>query len=52
MEEEAHDILRMALAIEQPTPQNLAEAIHQRFAALGGVDLPTITRDPVREPLQ
>ncbi len=53
MEEEARDILRTALAIEQTTPQkNLAKAIHQRFAALGGVDLPAITRDPMREPLQ
>jgi antitoxin FitA len=51
MEEEARDILRTTLAIEQTTPQNLAEAIHQRFAALGGVDLPPITRDPIREPL-
>jgi antitoxin FitA len=50
MEEEAHDILRTALAIEQPTPQNLAEAIHQRFAALGGVGFPPITRAPMRNP--
>jgi antitoxin FitA len=51
MEEEACDILRTALGVEYQTPHNLAEAIHRRFAALGGVDLPPISRDVMREPL-
>jgi antitoxin FitA len=51
MEEEARDILRTALAVEHPAPHNLAEAIHQRFAALGGVDLPPVSRDAMGEPL-
>ena len=33
----------------QPTP-NLADTIHARFAALGGVDLPVTPREPMREP--
>jgi plasmid stability protein len=48
MEEEAHDILRTALAVEHQAPQNLAEVIHRRFAALGGVDLPSVSRDAMR----
>jgi antitoxin FitA len=51
MEEEALDILRIALAVEHQTPHNLAEAIHRRFAALGGVDLPPVCREAMREPL-
>ena len=50
MEEEARHILRAALADEDGAPGNLAEAIRRRFAALGGVDLPTAPREPVREP--
>ena len=47
MEDEARNILRVALAEEDSTPRNLAEAIRQRFRPLGGVDL----RLPVREPM-
>jgi plasmid stability protein len=51
MEEEAREILRRALARQRPTPANLAEAIHERFASLGGVDdLATAPREPMREP--
>jgi antitoxin FitA len=50
MEEEAHDILRTALAVEHPAPHNLAEAIHQRFAAWGGIDLLPMSRDVMHEP--
>ncbi len=38
MEEEAREILRQAMSRPAPAP-NLGEAIHRRFAALGGVDL-------------
>ncbi len=32
------------------TIRTLAEAIRRRFAALGGIDLPTAPREPIREP--
>ena len=43
MEEEARDILRQGVG--QPNaPRNLGQAIHARFAALGGIDLPPTKR--------
>lgn len=50
MEDEARDILRSALSTEIPRPASLGAAIHNRFAALGGVDLPETPREPSREP--
>ncbi len=50
MEEEAREILRNALNRESVLTTDLGSAIHSRFHALGGVDLPEIPRDPVREP--
>lgn len=50
MEDEARDILRTVLSREQAQPTNLAATIRARFAPLGGVDLPDIPRDPMREP--
>jgi len=52
MEEEARNILRAALETETTLPRNLAAAIHNRFAALGGVDLEMPVREPMREPPQ
>lgn len=47
MEEEARDILRQVVG--QPgAPRNLGKAIHARFAALDGVDLPPVQRSPMR----
>ncbi len=47
MEEEARDILRQVVG--QPSaPRNLGQAIHARFAALGGIELPTTNRSPMR----
>ena len=47
MEEEARDILRQVVG--QPSaPRNLAQAIHARFSALGGVDLALPVRTPMR----
>jgi plasmid stability protein len=50
MEDEARDILRTALSQQPVPPKNLAAAIRARFAPLGGVDLPEIRREPMREP--
>jgi plasmid stability protein len=50
MEEEAREILRAALTRARPEKNNLAEAIRQRFAALGGVELEIPKRDAIREP--
>lgn len=50
MEDEARDILRTVLSREQAQPTNLTATIRARFAPLGGVDLPDIPRDPMREP--
>ena len=47
MEEEARIILRAALTEHAP-PANLARAIHDRFAPLGGVDLDIPPREPMR----
>jgi plasmid stability protein len=50
MEEEARDILRSALSAETTRPRNLGAAIHERFATVGGVDLPETVREPMRPP--
>jgi plasmid stability protein len=49
IEEEAAEILRSALQSSPTIEQNLAEAIRQRFAPYGGVDLELPPRDPVRQ---
>jgi antitoxin FitA len=47
MEEEARDILRQVVG--QPSvPRNLGQAIHERFAALGGIEVEVVQRGPVR----
>ena len=48
IEEEARVILREALA-EYPPPANLASAIHDRFAPMGGVELNIPSREPMRD---
>jgi antitoxin FitA len=50
MEEEARNILKVALAADRTGPSNLAAAIWRRFAALGGVDLPDLPRERMRQP--
>lgn len=50
MEEEAREILRSALNSDPRQATNLAAAIRARFAPLGGVELPEIPREPMREP--
>lgn len=51
MEEEARNILSSALSEEPKQAENLAEAIRKRFAPLGGVELPELTREEIREPV-
>ncbi|HEX4505206.1 MAG TPA: plasmid stabilization protein [Alphaproteobacteria bacterium] len=50
MEDEARDILRAALNRQSGPPANLAAAIRARFAPLGGLELPEVPRDSMREP--
>ena len=50
MEQEARDILKGALEHEFAGPENLADAIRDRFAKYGGVKLELPPREPVREP--
>ena len=49
MEAEAREILTVVLRSGEPPERNLAEAIRRRFAALGGVELPPVPREPMRE---
>lgn len=51
MEDEARDILRSALSTDDPRPRNFAQAIHERFGPLGGVDLPDTPREAIRPPV-
>jgi plasmid stability protein len=50
MEEEVRVILRSALAERASSPVRLGTAIHDRFRALGGVELELPRRQPMREP--
>lgn len=50
MEEEARDILRVALAREDSTVVNLAEAIRRRFEMIEDTDILVPVREPMREP--
>jgi plasmid stability protein len=50
MEEEARDILKTALAQEPQAPRSLWDAIRARIEPLGGVDLPEVPDQPVRDP--
>ena len=50
MEDEARDILRNALSVEGIQPPALGSAIHAVFAPLGGLDLPAVEREAMREP--
>jgi len=51
MEAEVRFILKEYLAGEEKQPKNLAEAIRRQFAPLGGVELPDLPREPIRDPL-
>lgn len=50
MQAEARDILGRALGRAVAPPGNLAAAIRARFAPTGGIDLPEVARETMREP--
>ena len=50
MEDEARDILRSALSREPTRKDSLVASIRARFAPLGGIELPVVLREPMREP--
>ena len=50
MEEEAREILKVALSGKDATGRNLAESIRRRLAPLGGVELPNLPRERMRQP--
>ena len=50
MEDEARNILRSALNREPARQANLAASIRARFAPFGGVELPSVAREPMRAP--
>jgi plasmid stability protein len=47
MEEEAREILRQVVALPS-APKDLGRAIHERFAAIDGVNLEIPPRSPMR----
>jgi plasmid stability protein len=49
MEDEARDILKTVLALQEPTSGNLAGAIRARLQPLGGVELEIPAREPIRD---
>jgi plasmid stability protein len=50
MEDEARDILRTALAEEPAASRNLVDMIRRRVEPIGGAELPSPLRSPMREP--
>ncbi len=50
MEDEARDILRIALSSETHTSRDLVKSIRRRFTAVGGTELDLPPREPMREP--
>ncbi len=49
MEEEAREILRVALSGTQPSRKSLADTIRARFAAVGGIEIKLPRRGRVRK---
>jgi len=52
MEDEARDILRTALSIEQSRTKGLVEAIRARIEPFGGVELEIAPREAIRDPIE
>lgn len=51
MEEEARDILRAALSLENDQSTPLVAGIRSRIEPLGGIDLEIPEREPMRNPM-
>lgn len=51
MEDEARDILRVALSVEPERAHSLVESIRARIEPLGGIELELPTREAIREPV-
>ncbi len=49
MEQEAREILKIALTQADSQPENLGDAIRKLFAPFGGVDLKIPKREPIPE---
>ena len=52
MEQEAREILKVVLTTEKTGPSNLADSIRRRFQALGGVELPDLPRELMRQAIR
>jgi plasmid stability protein len=50
MEDEAREILKSVLNRAPTPPGNLVLSIRNRFKRFGGVELPPVEREPMREP--
>jgi len=50
MEEEVRQILGVVLKDREMTGKEWVESIRRRFVPLGGLELPKIPREPMREP--
>jgi antitoxin FitA len=50
MEDEAREILRIALAENSQPTGNLAASIRAKFEVFADFDLPELPREPLREP--
>jgi hypothetical protein len=50
MEEEVRVILKTVLTHDRASETGLGSRIHDRFKALGGVELEGIIREPIRDP--
>ena len=48
VEDEVRDILRAALSQPESEPTRLGSAINALFKPLGGLDLPTLSQEPIR----
>lgn len=51
MEDEARDILRVALSTASPSGQSLLDAIRAKVEPLGGVELELPSREEIRAPI-
>lgn len=51
MEEEVRNILKSAVAQGEMESESLAHSISKKMAPFGGIDLPEIPREEIRDPM-